>query len=456
MSNELMTTPLSNVDSENGWIRTARVLLIFMLLTAPLAFGAVEPWAWATIVILIVIMGILWTVGSLRSGKVDITWTALYVPVSLFLILAGIQLCLNLTSDPINAREACIKLASYLVLIFLSRQLFSQASPSSWSHFGMAVTIYAFFMSLFAVIQFFSSPGLLYGVITPRWGGTVFGPYVNHNHYAGLMEIIIPISLGYVLSLDWGAGTQPVFLFGISVAIASVLLSGSRGGIIALVGELLIFGTILIRERMKSGEVRAAFMVGLGFCIAVLVLFLWLDPGNVTKRLEETAKFPNASVSDRRQYAVDAIKMFREHPFVGIGIGSFEAAYPHYQSFSSELRVDHAHNDYVEALAESGIAGALLILSAIIMFCKTCFFQKIRHHERNPYWICVGAGVGCCGLLIHSLSDFNLHIPANAAWFAFAAGLATLSNRNLKKRLTTKYAMGVPSPWAKPLPEPLL
>lgn len=454
-----MATPsklLIGVRPENGWMQTARILLIVLLLAAPLAFGAVEPWAWATLIIFTVITAILWGIGSLRSAELEIEWSILYIPALLFLALVIIQRSFNLTSDPISTRESCIKLASYLVLLFLSQQLFRGISQSAWSLFGRAITLYVFVLSLFSITQFFSSPDLLYGVVAPRWGGTVFGPYVNHNHYAGLMEVVIPIALGYVVALGWGTAAQPLLLFGVLVAISSVLVSGSRGGIIALVGEFLIFGTMLLREHLRSGGLRAAVMVGLGFCLAILVLFLWIDPGKVTKRLQETAEAPEASFNDRKQYAMSALRMFRDHPILGIGIGSFESVYPRYQTFSSDLLVDHAHNDYAEALAEGGIVGALLIVGAVVTFCKVSFARKGRHRERNFYWISLGAAVGCCGLLIHSLSDFNLHIPANAAWFTFAAGLATLSDRGPESQLGTKRRRGLPSPWDKPLAEPLL
>ena len=116
--------------------------------------------------------------------------------------------------------------------------------------------------------------------------------------------------------------------------------------------------------------------------------------------------------------------MFQDHPWVGTGLGSFETAYPRYQSLPSDLVVDHAHNDFAEALSESGVAGGLLILASLILFFTSTFRNLVSQLQSMEGWIRFGAAIGCCGLLIHTFGDFNLHIPANAWWFAFVVSIA--------------------------------
>jgi O-antigen ligase len=138
-------------------------------------------------------------------------------------------------------------------------------------------------------------------------------------------------------------------------------------------------------------------------------------------------------------------------------LGNFATAYPRYQSFPSDLWIDYAHNDYVQAMAETGLVGTVLIVSALGLFLYAAFGTSVGDQETgsgnlesevqpesaisgqereeeppppNPQlrihgrWIRLGAALGCCGMLVHSIFDFNLHIPANAAWFAVLAGMA--------------------------------
>jgi O-antigen ligase len=159
-----------------------------------------------------------------------------------------------------------------------------------------------------------------------------------------------------------------------------------------------------------------------------------MDPGQISRRLETVASIthsPEVTLGDRLAVSRDSLRLFGHHPFLGTGLGSFELAFPQYQSVPSDLTWVHAHNDYAEALAETGLAGGLLILVALALFFRQAFGGLSQRLERDTGWIEVGAAVGCCGLLVHSFVDFNFHVPANAAWFAVCLALATCKRKIL-------------------------
>jgi O-antigen ligase len=162
--------------------------------------------------------------------------------------------------------------------------------------------------------------------------------------------------------------------------------------------------------------------------VAGVLLFAYVAPGWVAKKLGSIAYVDRTWADwagERKSMALDALRMWRDHPLLGVGLGDFETAYPRYQSLPSDLWIDHAHNDYAEAVAETGLVGALLILSALALFLRLAFRDWGHPFRSQASWIRLGAAIGCCGMLVHSLGDFNLHIPANAAWFAVLAGIAT-------------------------------
>ena len=449
------------------------LLLLVTLFAAPLAFGAVQPWAWATLAMVALLSFAWWAVASVRQGVVRIVWPPLYLAPLAMLALGAAQLFSHSTLDPIATRESLLKLASALIFFFLAAQLLSPTGhrvtetqsdawrqkaenywtiavsplgervairqltesrvrgsrPGSdpapaWRALGLALTVYALTLAVFAIMQFFSSPGLIYWTVRPRWGGWVFGPYVNHNHYAGLMEMLIPLAAAYALSRPRRHPARLLFGFAVCMAVASVLLSGSRGGLIALVAEVLILAAILLR-RVPGRRLAAAGALGI---VVAASLFLWMDRGDILKRFSTVASLartPEATFGERRLVALDTLRMFRDRPLTGVGLGSFETAYPPYRSFPSDFEWDHAHNDYAEALAETGLAGGALMLAGLVLFLGVAFRnlgERLRHESGCMQ---LGAALGCCGLLVHSLVDFNLHIPANAAWFAFCAGLAS-------------------------------
>jgi len=404
----------------------ARVVLGAVLLAAPLALGAVQTWSWAALVALSILLLFLWASGCVRQQTVKIVWSPLYLPAALFLLLGLVQLFAHLTRDRIATREALLKLVADLIFFFLTAQLFAGSSRRTWRSVGLGVLVYAFLFSLLAMVQFFSSPNLIYWSVKPHWGGWIFGPYVNHNHYAGLMELLIPLGAAYAFSRRQNPGRALVG-FAVLVPVASLLLSGSRGGVVALLAESLLCIVVLSGVAAAPSRRTLALAVTLGMTTAVL-LFLWMDPGDISKRLGgifNPSHFREKSLGERKVVALDSLRIFLDHPWAGTGLGSFETVYPRYQSLPGDAVWDHAHNDYAEALAETGLAGALLILLSLALFFRLAFNDLRRRLGHEAGWVQAGAALGCCGLLVHSMVDFNLHIPANAAWFAACAAWAT-------------------------------
>lgn len=408
---------------------TGRALLATGLLFAPLAFGAVEPWAWGALAVMAALLLSLWAVTRASQRLLSVVWSPLYLPAVAFFLFALIQLLGHLTQDIAETRESLLKLATDILLFFVTLQFWGTASHRQWRRLGFAVGAFAFLLSAFAILQFFSDPNLIYWSVKPHWGGWIFGPYVNHNHYAGLMEMLIPVATGFVLSLQPGTPGRALFGFLVLVPVASVLLSGSRGGFIALLAEILVFFTVLVRfgPAIRRGFFAAG--AGLGVTLAALIFF-WMDPGAVAGHLatifeRQPAPQIEAGFEVRATLSKDALRILHHHPWFGTGLGTFEVVYPQYQSFPSDEVWNHAHDDYAEALAETGLLGGVLVAASVILFGRLAFRNLADHLTDSAGWIQLGAAIGCCGLLVHSLFDFNLHIPANAAWFAACSAWAT-------------------------------
>jgi hypothetical protein len=507
-----------------------RALLVAILLVAPLPFGAVQEWGWGTLSVLAFLLLLLWSLNNLQQGVISLVWSPLYVPAGLFFLLGMVQFFGHLTMDPIATRESLLKLAADLILFFMAMQFFGAPAPARstrvpagegggalrrvgegvgappTSPLGWMIVAYSFLLALFAIFQFFSSHGLIYWTVkSPGW---TFGPYVNHNHYAGLMEMLIPIMVASVLTafrrppslppsdavsaeasgpisgLRWSPSvrlldpdgvqrtpligdsrnrrqvpqSQPAGLAGpgygqagasragressttalavflgcvVLIPVVSVLLSGSRGGLISLAVEVLL-AAVLIFLRGPASARKITAVLGSSALIAAALLFVWMAPHQISERLEtvvDITHLPEVGLADRLVASRDSLRILRDHPWLGAGLGSFETVFPRYQSFPSDLTWDHAHNDYAEALGETGAAGGALILFALGLFFWLAFGNLRERLKHRTGWIQFGAALGCCGLLVHSFVDFNLHIPANAAWFAVLLALCGRANR---------------------------
>lgn len=414
-------------QSSRAGFLAGRFILLGALCAAPLAFGAVEPWGWPVLTLLALAALGSWAVGCIRQGQTRIFWSPLYGLAALFLTLGLVQFWVGITPDRVATRNALILLATDCILFFLTGQLFAGESPDVYRQFGQAVTIFASALGLLAIFQAFSSHGLIYWTFRPSTP-EVFGPYVNRNNYAGLMEMLIPVAAAYGFTRRAGDPRRHLALFGVAIAVASLLLSGSRGGMTALLAETAIF-LFLVFHQKPAMRRRYALTGGALALAAGITLSIWISPGYISARMMSVASLPVApqvTLGQRLIVTRDTLHIFRDHPWLGTGLGSFLFIFPRYQSFASDGIWEHAHDDYAEALAETGLTGGLLLLAGLILFLRAAFGRLRERLRYSSGWIQLGCALGCCGLLVHSFVDFNLHIPANAAWFAACMGLAII------------------------------
>src|SRR6266403_1499690 len=352
--------------SRSSWFSAARLVLVATLVVVPLDFGADETWGWTSLLLMALVLLVLWTIGTIQEAKPRIVWSPLYIPAVFFLLLGMMQFFTQRTLNPTSTREAVLKLTT-------------------------DVSLFASSLSLFSIVQFLSGDGMIYWAVNSSQGA--FGPYFNRDHYAGLMEMLIPLAAAHVLSRPEGHPIRTMLSFAVLLPVVSLLLAGSRGGLISFLAEVLVFGAIIVQYVPGQARRGVATAAGLGVTVAG-ALFFWIAPSTITGRLATVANLKHrdeVGVADRLQMSRDALRISRDFPWIGTGMGSFETVYPQYQSEVTGEIIDHAHNDYAEARAEAGLVGGRLILTSLVTFFALAFrnLNERLKHERG--WMQLGA-----------------------------------------------------------------
>ncbi len=407
----------------------AQALLLITIFAAPWAFGAVQPWAWGALTGIAMLLLALWAAGCAHSGVLRVNWSPVYWPLLAFVLVVSLQFFGGFTTDHLATREALVKVATNAVLFFVASQLLflEPGSGRLVRRFGLVVLVLAFAISVLALAQVMTSGhGLIYWTVRTPFGP--YGPYVSANDYCGLLEMLIPIAVGYVLSGSARQVPRIILWLAVGVALASVAISGSRGGAGAMLVELVIFGFVIFRHQ-KRGSWQLGFPLVVGLILASAGVFAWMaNGGHAADRalsVFQTDKSIQVKMGDRFWVAEDTLKMARRHPWLGIGLGAFETAFPPYMSHASDLHWTHAHDDFAEGLAEMGIPGGVLLLWGLALFVSLGFLHFKDRLRVEWGWIPIGAVVGVTGLLCHSLVDFNMRVPANATWFVICVAVAT-------------------------------
>lgn len=387
----------------------------------PLALGAVQPWSICVLEVTVSFLILIWAVREAVNGSFHVVVYPLFIPIALFASVVLIQISFHLTAYWYATWSKGLLWGSYAGLFFVGSQVFRQ--KQSVSVFGFFCVGYGFLLSLFAIVQQFTSNGKIYWVVSPRHGGWIYGPYVNHAHYAGLMEMLVAFPIVLAFATRAGRPSRVFFLFVAVVSGSTIFLSQSLGGMIAFASEMIVLSLILLRNRRSA--YREILLLS-ALCIGLIAWLSWLRPPGLVERLARLLNpIADAGATGRIAIVRDSLRMLKARPVLGWGLGTFPVVYPSFRSFVSNFWVNEAHNDFVQALVETGIVGFASVVAFITLLCRAGIHNLRHWRDSTGSAMALAAFLGCIGLMIHGFVDFNLQIPANAAFFFTLSALVT-------------------------------
>ena len=406
-------------------LQSVLVLGLFVLLVfAVLAFGAVHEWSTFAFEAGAGALFLIWAGNQFVSRQLKLSKNPLYLPAVLFFLLILAQIVLHASAYGYVTKYEVLQYVSYGIVLLIAAECVRD--EDSRKKFAFALIVFGALYAFFALAQALTPNGKIFWSYTPRFHGSIYGSYVNHDHYAGLMEMLVPIPLVVSMGHLFSGGKRALVVFCAVLMASTIFLSGSRGGMIAFVLEIVLFATLTLMQRRNP---RVALGVVAG-CVLVLAFLVFLGKGQVLGRLGDLGP------GIRLDMTKDSIRMFLQRPVWGWGLGTFPTVYPTYRSFYTNLFINEAHNDYAQLLVETGLLGF-----ALMLWFLTCLYRRGLPTSRRWEFkwdgaLSLAALVGCTGILFHSFVDFNLQIPANAAFFYVLAALAAseLSPRSSRSR----------------------
>ncbi len=472
---------LSRLDTTIEWLLTG--LLAFM----PLAFGVVHAWSKEVVVILSGAIVICFLTKLLYHRNQKVIWSWAYIPAGVFLVVAAFQLIplptgvvsvmspgtsalkMELLSDLPNAmvplesttlsfypyatkhdlRLVLSVAAVFVVVLNVFRR------PDRIKRLLMTIALIGGVVAMIALAQGLFGNDKIYWFISSPYGTANSGPFVNHSNYAQFMSLSIGAALGWlcvklcedfrgkkitphviVTYLSSDSAKLLWLLVGITgLGVATIFASLSRGGMVSMFVAAGFTILVLISRRAFRGQgwIIVA-MVLIGF---VFVLYMGFDA--IYNRLATLGDFDTAQAG-RLQILKDITVVAAEFPVLGMGLGAHSVVYPMFDRSTTVELAAHAENEYAQALEETGLVG----LASLIMFGIIVWSGYLRNVRRNNVPVCsaaYGLGFGLIAILIHSLSDFGQHLPANAFLSAiFCALLLGLTRQGESKSHSNQIA----------------
>src|SRR5215467_5460214 len=401
-------------------MKALRIGICALLVFGVVVHGCVEDWALAVFETGAGILFLFWALFSLLFEEREAVFPAILPPLILFAVVIANQWIFRRTASPYETRVQFQLLITDIILIFLAAQAFR--TLQDWRAFFWFVMLFGFFIAGFGILQHLTFNGKLYWFREMRYGGIPFGPYVNRNHFAGFMEMVIPVAL--VPLMLGKVRRERRFVTGLFalVTIVALFLSASRGGIVAFGVELFFLLLCIALRRAGNKHLLAGGVV----LLASLSFVSWIGVRQVLSRFSSLQTM-EVKEAKRASMRYGTWRIFLDHPIVGTGLGTFQMVYPPYETLYDGKIVNHAHNDYLEALAETGILGGF----CCAWFLAALFIKSLALFRQQDFSFVgvlqLSGLVGCVGLLVHALVDFNFHIPSNLLLFLLMGHLATAS-----------------------------
>ncbi len=278
--------------------------------------------------------------------------------------------------------------------------------------------------------NFMPLPGIMRPALY-EWRASGF--YICPNHLAGLLEMIGLLSLGLACWSDSRPRARVLAGYCALMCLAGVAISGSRGGYLSIVFGLGVFAILslwAVQLRRRGG-----FMLTLAALLFGTVLVL--GGGLLFMSQSDTLRTRLAQVYDptnmRFHLWKAALMQYHLQPVTGTGSGTYLYYGRQFRDVSVQNDPMHAHDDYLELLAEYGLVGAVLCgIFVLVHLCSGLSGLRRIGGEQIPpdapgrsheLALVIGSLSAIGALLLHSVVDFNLHIPANALVVAFLFGL---------------------------------
>lgn len=439
-----MAEPATSVPS-----RLIVILTGLTLVFCTLAFGGVHYWAYGLLSLGAVLTIILWSLDGWKARGLRYRASWLQLPLVALTMLGLVQLlplrrvalpgstatfAAAISFDPYSTRMVIVLLVC-LSVFFAAALAFIDSRRRLRSIVTVLVLLGAA-IAVLGLIQHFVSPLKIYGVREP-YQALPFGPFINRNHFAAFLVMIVPLPGALMLERAVGRDRWPLYGFAVVLMVVATLMTGSRGGMLTLVlvaGFLLAvrFATrsssreLAEDEPARRGSRIAKFALAAGGAALVIVLLLILGGGGSLRRILGQAPTEDVASGGRTHYWKATARMFWDHPIVGVGLEGFGMAFPRYDSLNGTYRVERAHNDYLQTLAETGLIGSLCAVAFLLILFRQGWTLLRRTHDPGRRAVVLGALAGCFGVLIHSFFEFPLRTPANALLFLLLAVLATV------------------------------
>jgi len=435
--------------------RVIFVILLGLIVSTNIPYGTVDAWWEGFFECVVFALTALWFLEVLLKGSWELKRLSILLPLGLLTVYAfaqavtlpawfpGAQLTPQHTLS-IDQYQTYLTARKALALLLFLGLLILHTNGSKRLNWLIRIVIgLSVASAIFGILRQLLQPkGSEEGFFLPfLYYGTGYGQYLYHNLFVYLMEMAVALIAGLLLGGGVRRDRIPIYLAMGLITWAAMVLSLSRGaviGFICLIVFLLFMSLTWYSERRLALEDGKAVrvlrfiqhsvlvrVVFIGLIISALIVgVFWMGGEDFSGRLlEGTSTRESIDKLSRTAAWRSTWELAKHHPWTGVGFGAYFLAIPEYQLGAGRLKLEEAHNDYLDLAASGGVIAvglAAWFVALLIVRVKRIF----RSADARRRAACLGAVAGIIGIGVHSLVDFGLQITGIAVVFAALIAIA--------------------------------
>ena len=399
------------------WLeRLLLALALAVLVTAPLAFGATRPVPFLAVRWLVFAMAAVWIVRLGLNRGIGFSLPVNGAFLLLFVAYAGVRF---LTTDVVYvAREEWIRILVYGLFFFCIVNNLNR--PVHGRLVTLTLLVLGAVISCYAIYQYATDHEFIWNVAKPdQYVHRGSGTYINPNHLAGLLAMLLPLGVGLVATGWFRPLTRITLAYLLVVIGGGLYVTVSRGGWMACGAGL---GALFYWWAWRSKRHLTAWLLLSVLMAAPIFLIV---KSQVSRDRVSGVGWLGQFQDVRRILWPAAFRMWQDHWFCGVGLAQFDVHFPRYRPAHRDLQVQpqRTHNDYLNLLVDWGVIGGVLMGGVWVSFFWATWkrWPRVLAAEEDPVTFnqcpigfVAGAAFALVAILVHSLLDFNLNIPANA------------------------------------------
>ena len=420
-----------------------KISFLLIIVTSFIFYGVVgkdKIWLLAPLMISNYALIVGWLISKFLNNKNIKTEFSLPVDIIFWFLFLVYSICIiPFSSIPYESKLEILYLGSVIGSFLFWRNELNNFKKNNKYFYSLLMVV--LFCAVYGLVIHFKFPDQILWTqrYTDAYEGRLRSTYICPNHFAHLIQMMIPFCIAYLSMSRSYLSLKLLSLYSVIIFVPTLFLTESRAGWLGTIISIVIFTCLFAFNKSKKLFYTTLIVTPI---IAISILILgWNFSETFQRRMLPVVEFIQGQIEGgvgsesrdfRPQTWSDTIVMIKDKPILGFGPGNYNFTFPKYRETFKDQRIvtGHPHNEYLELISDYGLIGFSLFSTAWLSSLYILLKNSIQSRDKRHKIFGFSAISMIIGTMVHSFFDFQMHIFPNAMVFSFLLAISLAPQKN--------------------------